>query len=137
MVQKVNLFIVGEPKCGTTSLHSLLDGHSDISMSIVKETGFFLKNDSWREIKSKEDYQKNFLDSNKSILGESTTRYIRSSDAAKKIYRYNPNSKIIVLFREPVTYCQSIFGQNRRFGAETVKTFKKSIELEKVREKGK
>ena len=37
-----NLFVIGAPKCGTTSLHRYLDQHPRISMSAVKEPKFFL-----------------------------------------------------------------------------------------------
>ena len=38
---KVNTFIVGAPKAGTTSLHHYLNQHTDVSMSSVKEPNFF------------------------------------------------------------------------------------------------
>ena len=38
---KVNTFIVGAPKAGTTSLHYYLNQHADVSMSSVKEPNFF------------------------------------------------------------------------------------------------
>jgi hypothetical protein len=36
-----NLFIPGAAKSGTTTLHELLDLHPDISMSKVKEPGYW------------------------------------------------------------------------------------------------
>ena len=36
-MKKPNLFIIGEPKCGTTSLHEYLDQHPEIYMSEEKE----------------------------------------------------------------------------------------------------
>ena len=38
-----NLFIIGAAKCGTSSLHSYLDLHPEISMSDVKEPMYFLR----------------------------------------------------------------------------------------------
>ena len=38
---KVNTFIVGTPKAGTTSLHHYLDQHADVCMSSVKEPNYF------------------------------------------------------------------------------------------------
>ena len=38
---KVNFFIVGAPKAGTTSLYSYLNQHHSISMSLVKEPNYF------------------------------------------------------------------------------------------------
>ena len=36
-----NLFIVGAPKAGTTSLYYYLKQHEDINMSEIKEPNFF------------------------------------------------------------------------------------------------
>ena len=38
---KANLFIIGEQKSGTTTLHSMLEQHPDVSMSSMKEPGYF------------------------------------------------------------------------------------------------
>ena len=40
-MRKPNLFIVGAPRCGTTSLWSYLKGHLEIYMSTPKELYFF------------------------------------------------------------------------------------------------
>ena len=42
---KVNLFIVGAPKAGTTSLYHYLSTHQDIFMATPKEINYFSKND--------------------------------------------------------------------------------------------
>ena len=51
---KVDFFIVGAPKSGTTSLYHYLDQHSDINMSIVKEPNYF----SAEELKRQDLYYK-------------------------------------------------------------------------------
>ena len=40
-MKKVDFFIVGAPKAGTTSLYHYLNEHSDIEMSSQKEPDFF------------------------------------------------------------------------------------------------
>ena len=40
-MKKPNLFIVGEPKSGTTSLYYYLKDHPDVGMSSYKEPKFF------------------------------------------------------------------------------------------------
>ena len=40
---KPNFFIIGAPKCGTTSLHNYLKSHSQITMSNPKEPHYFSK----------------------------------------------------------------------------------------------
>ena len=43
LLNKPNLFIVGMPKCGTTSLYNSLRQHPDIFMSAFKEPHYFGK----------------------------------------------------------------------------------------------
>ena len=40
-MKKVDFFIVGAPKAGTTSLYHYLNEHSEIEMSSQKEPDFF------------------------------------------------------------------------------------------------
>ena len=47
--KKVDIFIVGAPKAGTTSLYHYLDQHSDIFMSSRKEIDYFSNNDLLNE----------------------------------------------------------------------------------------
>ena len=42
-MKKPNLFIVGHPRNGTSSLHDYLNQHPDIFMSSIKELNFFAK----------------------------------------------------------------------------------------------
>ena len=41
MTRKPDLFIVGAPKCGTTSLYEYLKGHPEVFMSPAKEPRYF------------------------------------------------------------------------------------------------
>ena len=38
-----DLFIIGAPKCGTTSIYEYLTGHPDVFMSAVKEPNYFAR----------------------------------------------------------------------------------------------
>ena len=49
---KVDFFIVGAPKAGTTSLYKYLNQHQDVVMSSVKEPNYFSK----EELKSQKLY---------------------------------------------------------------------------------
>lgn len=42
-----NLLVIGAIKCGTASLHEYLALHSDIFMSALKETDFFVGRQTW------------------------------------------------------------------------------------------
>lgn len=113
-MKKPNFFIVGEPKCGTTSMHEYLKGHHQIYMSEIKEPDFFAedKKNEYRKFKKSyhpfaliDKYLNMFNSANEEkIIGESSSIYLFSKTAAKNIYNFNPNAKILCMFREPVSF---------------------------------
>lgn len=150
-MRKPNLFIVGEPKCGTTSLHYYLKQHPDIFMSPLKEPNFFCKDlhkeciEYWGRKKLKyyfrineeDEYLKLFKNAkNEKILGEASVYYLVSQVSAKKIYHFNKKAKIIASFREPVSQQNSLYFQNLVSAVEDAKSFEEAINLEPKRRKG-
>tara|TARA_B100001540_G_scaffold179083_1_gene157925 strand:+ start:1735 stop:2604 length:870 start_codon:yes stop_codon:yes gene_type:complete len=122
---KVNFFIVGAPKAGTTSLHYYLDEHPNINMSSIKETNYF----SHQEIKEQNLYYKvssiNTLDEyyalfqkkSKDILfGETSPSYLFYRDVASKIKAYNSEAKIIIILRNPIDRAYSHYLMDYRLG---------------------
>jgi hypothetical protein len=110
-----NFFIVGAPKCGTTSLHYWLSQHPEIFMSEPKEPGYFctdlheeadnFNNDKKEHFKyrNKDDYLKIFENhKNKKIIGESSVRYFHSNQAPINIKNRTIKPKIIISIRNPV-----------------------------------
>ena len=63
---KPNFFIVGAPKCGTTSMHEYLQRHPDVYMPFFKEPHFFgsdLEGSRFRQFRARpERYLKLFRD---------------------------------------------------------------------------
>ncbi len=143
-----NLFIVGAPRCGTTSLHSLLAQHPEIYMSPVKEPHFFARdvNQRYEEhvgrripslYKDLERYLKLFEGAgDKKIRGESSVYYLYSRVAAEEIQRFDPAAKIVILLREPVDFLHSLYGRLRSMGDETAKSFEEALVLEDARRRG-
>tara|TARA_B110000014_G_scaffold261522_1_gene253411 strand:- start:13498 stop:14391 length:894 start_codon:yes stop_codon:yes gene_type:complete len=137
-VDKPNLFIVGAPKCGTTFLYHYLRKHPDIYFSDFKEPHFFgsdliRKNKAYNLDAS--EYQKLF-NSNKKIIGEASTFYIFSKNAAKEIYRFNPDAKIIIMLRNLVDLVHSMHSQFVFSGDETIEKFEEALNMENQRLKG-
>ncbi len=147
-MKKPNLFIVGEAKCGTTALHYFLSQHPEIYMSELKEPNYFNKDfhkkakklkrkAGFLKLKTDKDYLKLFKSAkNEKIIGEATPDYLMSEEAAKRIAEFNPNAKIIAMFREPVSYLYSLHSQLVFNLAEPEKDFLKALALEKERKKG-
>lgn len=145
----VNCCIVGMPKAGTTSLHQYLAQHPEIFMSPDKEPHFFstdlLKEGEelhgyakYTRYPSLERYHQLFSERGEAtIVGESSVFYLFSKNAAEEIYKYNPNTKIIIMLRELVTFLYSLHSQGLFSGNETEKSFEKALELQERRMEGK
>ena len=118
---KVNTFIVGAPKAGTTSLHYYLNQHPKICMSTVKEPNFFSAKEvrelyyNSKIIESTKDYNYLFQTDCK-IKGESSVSYLFYPQVAKRIYEYNNDAKIIIMLRNPVHRLFSHFLMDTRLG---------------------
>lgn len=118
---KVNTFIVGAPKAGTTSLHHYLNQHTEVSMSSVKEPNFFSSNEvsslfyNSLCIKSTENYHQLFEEHNK-IMGEASVSYLFYKEVPKRIHDYNSNAKIIIMLRQPIERAFSHYLMDCRLG---------------------
>jgi len=108
-----NLFIVGAPKCGTTSLHVYLSQHPDFFMSHLKELAFFCPDIETRPESATESmYLDHFREgAGRRWLGESTPLYLTSKESAARIAAFNPSARIIMVLREPVAMMQALYGQ--------------------------
>ncbi|MGL5938805.1 MAG: sulfotransferase domain-containing protein [Waterburya sp.] len=100
---KPNFVIVGFMKCGTTSLYDYISQHPKILPACRKEIMYFNN-----KILNKLDidwYQANFPyipDNSGYITGEASTLYVQYKSAAERLYKYFPNTKIIIVIRDPV-----------------------------------
>ena len=101
--EKVNTFIIGAEKCGTTTLHNTLVQHPEIygPGAYMKEAHFW---NGGPGLKSKAEYENRypFLVRPKTRLIDSTPSYISSNGTIQKIFDYNPKAKFILLLRNPV-----------------------------------
>ncbi len=136
-----NLFIVGMPRSGTSSLYEWLNKHPEIFMSPFKEPGYFTPDKKVlgrRKYNSREDYLDLFKDAKKEhkIFGEATTSYIFFEESAKKIKKEFGDVKIIILLRNPIDFVKSIYRYNYFLsGNETKKDLNLALDEEKKRVK--
>jgi hypothetical protein len=103
-MSKVDFFIVGAPKSGTTALYSYLSTHPDIFLPEHKEPNFFAKDypNIGGRLKTFDEYEKLFSNHNKKIAGDGSVNYLASETAPKSLKKYNPKAKIIMMLRHPV-----------------------------------
>lgn len=126
-MRKPNFFIIGAPKCGTTSLASWLADHPNIFMSPVKEPNFFNTDmtDTRNPAPSLAEYEALFARADRSheAVGEASTWYLLSKAAVGNILAYAPEARFIVMLRDPVEMAPSLHEQYVRSGREPVGDF--------------
>jgi len=123
-----NFFIVGAPRCGTTSLYEYLKNTSGVYMSPVKEPNYFSRSiipDDYifAPIRNEEQYLKLFSHvKDETAIGEASATYLADPEAPKLIHEKVPDTKIIAMLRNPTErafshflYFQSIGFEKRSF----------------------
>ncbi|RLB84648.1 MAG: sulfotransferase [Deltaproteobacteria bacterium] len=147
--KKPNLFIVGNPKSGTTALYNFLRQHPEIYMSEKKEPHFFStdlikesddfhgENNIHFKTRTIDDYMALFQKAHEKIRGEASTGYLKSLTAPLAIHRFNPQSKIIIILRNPIDFAYSAYKDSLETCGEYLKTFREAILAEPDRKQGK
>jgi hypothetical protein len=135
-----NFFIVGAPKCGTTSLYEYLRTHPNIFLPKHKEPNFFAEDfpnmggriDDWDTyLNIFKRYKPEHI-----AVGDSSILYLCSDVALERIYEYNPNAKIVVMVRNPVDMFLSEHSQLLYSYYESEKDGEKAWHLQKKRANG-
>ena len=133
-----NFFIVGAPKCGTTSIYEYLCQHPEVFMTRWKEPHFW-STDLYRPGRiSEERYYELFEEgAGKQRVGEASTEYLYSTAACESIKRVFPDAKIIIMLRNPVDMIHSGHSQRLWHGRENIPVFEEALEAEQDRKQGK
>jgi len=138
--RKPDFFIVGAPKCGTTSLYYYLQQHPQIFMPDYKEPHFFGKDLNKRSdefIDNEDEYLTLFKGAKSDQkIGEASTFYLYSKSAPKEIKEYIPDAKIIIMLRNPIDFLYSLHSQFLFSGNEDVPDFEEALNLEEARIQG-
>lgn len=121
---KIEFLIAGVAKAGTAALDSYLREHPQLRLPDRKETFFFMEDRRFdgarvRSPRHGAVYLARFtLDDPERMLGECTPGYLWWHGAMERIREYNPQMKIILLFRDPVTRAYSHWNMARQFRRE-------------------
>jgi hypothetical protein len=144
MPRRPNLFLIGAPKSGTTSLHRYLQEHPEVFMSRVKEPGYFAPDvvpRTGRVLRYPEresEYLSLFADAqNQKWLGESSTNYLMSIKAPELVHTFDPDSRLIAMVRNPVDLVYSLHGQRIATDSEWIDDFAEAIAADDDRRQGK
>jgi hypothetical protein len=136
-MELVNFFIIGAPKCGTTSLQAYLNQHPEICFSRYKEPNYFafagevlpkkgpvspsLMNELIysHSLTSIEEYRDQFTHHNhEKIVGDASVRYLYIEPSARRIQSVAPDSKMVAILREPVSRLYSHYCMNKQYQLE-------------------
>lgn len=145
--KRPSFFIVGHSKCGTTALANFLDQHPGLSMCSPKEPNYFVP--GWCRAsgppsefvpRTEAEYLSLFDAAGPAQLcGEASAVYLFAPEAARRIHEFDPDARIIMIFREPVDFLRSWHLQALRnvpAEAENVKDLRAALALEPERRVG-
>jgi hypothetical protein len=133
--------MVGHPKSGTSALYEMLCSYPQIHMP-RKEPSFFVPElrsaRSTRFPGGLEDYLALFDGATpEQLIGEATTSYLFSHEAAARIAEVQPAARIVAILREPASFLRSLHLQFLRSHVETERDLRKALALEQPRREGK
>lgn len=99
-----SFMIIGAQKAGTTALYDILNQHSLVKGASLKEVHYF-DNDDWYNKKKLHEYHSFFPLSytlkDEEQCFEATPLYLYHPKVAQRLFKYNPNLKLIVILRNP------------------------------------
>lgn len=132
---KPNLFIVGAPKCGTTAWAEYLSAHPNVSFSVIKEPHFFSTDlPKIAAVKDLNEYMGLFAKSESTrVAGEASVGYLYSEEAARNIYEFNPDSKIMIFVRDQEDCLPSAHNQMLYNFKERIEDFETAWRLSGMR----
>src|SRR5258706_8466463 len=106
-----NFFIVGAPKCGTTSLARYLGSHPHVFITNPKEPCYFSRSLTVDRVRQRakgchrnlNDYLHLFDRAKERhwLRGDATTRNLRCEAALLEIRAFFPEARLIVMLRDP------------------------------------
>jgi hypothetical protein len=144
MTKLPNLFIVGAPKSGTTSLYEWLRNHPDVYMSPFKEPCYFARDLAWE---TSGYYLRYGVDRDRYLalfaaadgaprIGEASTRYLYSQDAPVLIASDTRNPRIVVMLRNPIDMIASLHAHKVASGTEDLPNLAEALAAEEDRRNG-
>ena len=135
-----NFFIIGAPKCGTTALSAYLWEHPNVFISEPNEPYYFDTDFSHTKKRDLGEYLSLFSKADpilQKAIGEASVSYLFSNCAANEILHFNPNSKFIVMLRNPVDLVHSLHSERVFNGVENILDFETAWRTEAERKNGK
>jgi hypothetical protein len=124
-------FVVGAPRCGTTTIARLLRNHPQLCFSLVKEPHFFSQHDlrglSEGELRERveQEYLERFFrpPSAGQIGAEASVSYLYTPEQMEPVLRLWPESRFVIAVRDPMSLLPSLHQRLIYIGDETITRF--------------
>lgn len=125
MGRKVNFFIVGAAKAGTTTIYRHLEAHHRVCMCAIKEPNYFSGGNILADrlyykepvISDEAQYEALFkAGPEQDLIGEASVSYLYYPGTAAKIRLYNPEARILILLRNPAERAFSHYLMDQKLG---------------------
>lgn len=134
-MNKPSLFLLGAPKCGTTSLYEWLNSHKEIFMPAVKEPHFY--SSPYGPSMSEDKYFGLYANTNHyKFCGDASVFYLYDIESVKRIIIDVENPKFIVCIRNPNEMAPSLHAQKFFTGHERIESFNQAWDLRNERLNG-
>ncbi|WP_162176464.1 sulfotransferase [Synechococcus sp. KORDI-100] len=120
----MNFVICGAQKSGTSAFHSYLGCHPEISIAETKELHLFdNETRDWSDQginKIDNEIEHFFIPSKQTkVMGEATPVSLWWKPAIERIWKYNPEMRLIAILRNPITRAYANWRMERLRGRET------------------
>ncbi len=135
-----NVFLVGAPKCGTTSLTQYLHHHPDVFVCRPRETSHFCTDMDIHpslRIADRKKYLRLFANAgNASAKLDGSVWHLYSKEAAANIHDFAPDAKILIMLRQPVDMMWSLHGWYLYAAADDIVDFGEALAAQEDRRAG-
>lgn len=135
-----DFFIIGAPRCGTTSLSRYLARHPQVCFSRPKETHYFAR---LSELPSESTLKRDYIDryfshrtDENRATGEGSVTYLHLPGSIEQILHFNPDAKFIAMVRNPLTVLPSYHQRMLFLLQENEADFAKAWALQSARARG-
>ncbi len=131
---KINFFILGSMKSGSTSLSAMLNAHPEI---YIPQKELYYYSFTHNYTKGKEWYFSHFEKNTQSplVIGEKCVSYGYIKESRDRIYKDFPDSKLVWILRNPIHRAISHYNHNVNNGQEIrsmSEAFEDELEKKKV-----
>jgi hypothetical protein len=126
------IFIVGAPRCGTTTMARWLQAHRQVLFPFVKEPHFFAQHDlrglGEAELRRRveEDYLDHFfpeVEGERNVAADCSVSYLYTPGQLEPALKLWPKSRFVVGLRDPLTFLPSLHKRLIFTGDENIRRF--------------